>query len=277
MNKVVCLTGSELRHTYFKMGLANAEGLTVLRTYCEGTEQSLSNYVDNEKKRASIQYDHISKRELSEQDFFGGFVELSSDRSLSSYIPKGEINDPRHEREITHLAPDLLVCYGCSLIKEPLLSRFKDRILNVHLGLSPYYRGAGTNFHALVNGEFQCVGATFMYIDAGIDTGEIIHQIRARIYPGDSPHQIGNRLIADMVSCYIKIIRNFDTLIRLPQPMKTSNNRMYYRKDFTPERVQKLYEIFGSGAIERYLQDQNRLRSESPIIENNSIWQVDDA
>ena len=39
------------------------------------------------------------------------------------------------------------------------------------------------------------VGATFMYIDAGIDTGEIIHQIRADIVIGDSPHSIGNRLI----------------------------------------------------------------------------------
>ncbi len=37
-----------------------------------------------------------------------------------------------------------------------------------------------------------------MHIDAGVDTGEVIHQMRARVALGDSPAQIGNRLIVDM-------------------------------------------------------------------------------
>src|SRR5690606_10372264 len=103
-----------------------------------------------------------------------------------------------------------------SLIREPLLSAFQGRFLNVHLGLSPYYRGSGTNFWPLVNGEPEFVGATFMHIDAGVDTGEVIHQIRARIFPGDTPHQIGNRLIADMARVYAALIRDFDRLERMP-------------------------------------------------------------
>ena len=61
--------------------------------------------------------------------------------------------------------------------------------------MSPYYRGSGTNFWPFVNNELQFIGATFMHIDEGVDTGEIIHQIRANIFHDDNIHQIGNRLI----------------------------------------------------------------------------------
>ena len=110
------------------------------------------------------------------------------------------------------MKPDLLVCYGSSLIKSDLLRKFEGRFLNVHLGLSPYYRGSGTNVWPLINIEPDMVGATFMYIDAGIDTGKIIHQIRADVYLGDSPHTIGNRLIRKMTSTYAEIVCNFNDL-----------------------------------------------------------------
>ena len=49
-----------------------------------------------------------------------------------------------------------------------------------------------------MNNEFEFFGYTFMYLDEGIDTGEIIHQGRPKIFPYDNPHQIGNRLIKKM-------------------------------------------------------------------------------
>ena len=36
--------------------------------------------------------------------------------------------------------------YGTTIIKGDLIRIFEKRIINLHLGLSPYYRGAGTNF-----------------------------------------------------------------------------------------------------------------------------------
>ena len=40
-----------------------------------------------------------------------------------------------------------------------------NKILNLHLGISPYYKGSGTNYFPLVNNEPQYVGATFMFLD----------------------------------------------------------------------------------------------------------------
>ena len=96
---------------------------------------------------------------------------ISKDLSKSKIIKKGEINNIHIVKKILKLNPDLLICYGSSLINSVLLEKFKERFINVHLGLSPYYRGAGTNIWPLINLEPQYVGAPFMFIDARVDTG----------------------------------------------------------------------------------------------------------
>ncbi|MGI9413035.1 MAG: formyltransferase family protein, partial [Hyphomicrobiales bacterium] len=142
------------------------------------------------------------------------------------------------------------------------------RFLNVHLGLSPYYRGSGTNFFPLVDGAPAYVGATFMYLDAGIDTGEIIHQIRARVFPGDTPHQIGNRLIGDVAVVYAELIRRFDALEPVLPPAEPETARLCKRKDFTEAATVRLYEQFDGGMIARYLAETETRHARVPIARN---------
>ena len=101
------------------------------------------------------------------------------------------------------------------------------------------------------------VGATFMYIDAGIDTGKIIHQIRANVYLGDSPHSIGNRLIRKMTSTYAEIVCNFRNLESEEQPL--SEGKLYYQRDFTAESCEKLYLNFSQSMIRNYLNSTKKL------------------
>ena len=101
------------------------------------------------------------------------------------------------------------------------------------------------------------VGATFMYIDAGIDTGKIIHQIRADVYLGDSPQTIGNRLIRKMTSTYAEIVCNFWNLTSEQQPV--SEGKLYYQRDFTAESCKKLYLNFSQSMIQNYLTSTKQL------------------
>ncbi|MCA1480765.1 formyl transferase, partial [Bradyrhizobium sp. NBAIM08] len=180
----------------------------------------------------------------------------------------GSINNHAFYEEILALKPDLIITYGCSIIKYPLLSGFKEHIINVHLGLSPYYRGAATNFWPLVNKEPEYVGATFMYIDAGIDTGEIIHQIRPRITWGDTPSSIGNRLIKDMTETFARLVVYFDKLKKLPPPEKGGSSRLYHKKDYSLAAVEQLYRHFNSGLIENYLHEKEERLAKAPILVN---------
>jgi len=268
MKKIVLLTRDSLRHDYIRMAFGLADHVEVLRTYCETSSSQLLE--DARERGESIRVKHLEGRAWSEHDYFGPFVDLSPDYSNPTYIPGGSVNDDDVYDEITDLDPDLLVAYGCSIVDDPLLSEYQGRFLNLHLGLSPYYRGTGTNFWPLVNGEPEYVGATFMHIDKGVDTGEIIHQLRARVYPGDSPHDIGNRLIADAGQLYPELVRRLDKLESLEQ-LEADDEQYYTTSDYSVEATKTLYENFENGLVADYLRDYDARVSEVPILKNPAI------
>ena len=265
MKRIVILTGAEHRHTFFRTFMALSKRCEVVQAYCEGLEKSLEATIANETQKRWRML-HLKARRQSEVDFFGAFTDQVADRSNPVFLPKGQINSSAYTQAIIDAQPDLVVAYGCSLIREPLLSAFKGRFLNVHLGLSPYYRGSGTNFWPLVNKEPAYLGATFMHIDAGIDTGEIIHQIRARLVWGDTPSQIGNRLIVDMCRAYRRIVANFDALTPVGQLPLPDDARVYRKKDFTEDAVQTLYRHFREGLVDDYLTQARERCRRVPIV-----------
>jgi folate-dependent phosphoribosylglycinamide formyltransferase PurN len=268
MKRIVILTGSETRHIFFRKKMALTQGIEVVRSYCETVDQIIPT---TEMGAAILRQKHLEARLQSEIDFFGLYTTYVEDKSNAIIIEKGAINSPHYAAEIQRLGIDLIVVYGSSLIKQPLLSLFNRRILNVHLGLSPYYRGASTNFWPLVHGLPECVGATFMYIDEGIDTGEIIHQIRPEVNFFDSPSSMGNRLIKQMAEVYSGIITGFDTL-KKPDPVAFNNIRKFCkRSDFTEASVQKLYENFAEGMVDTYLENKEQRDMAFPILKNRGV------
>jgi len=268
MKKVVLLTRDSLRHDYIRMAFGLAEDVEVLQTYCETSSSQLLE--DARERGESIRVKHLERREQSEHDYFGSFVNIAPDYSSPTYISGGGVNNEDVYDEVTECDPDLLVAYGCSIIKDPLLSEYQGRFLNLHLGLSPYYRGSGTNFWPLVNGEPEYVGATFMHIDAGVDTGEIIHQLRARVYPSDGPHDIGNRLITDAGQMYPELVRRFNELEPVEQPESDGGN-YYTSSDYSVEATNTLYENFENGLVDEYLHRRSERVSDVPIIKNPAI------
>ena len=87
-----------------------------------------------------------------------------------------DINNKETEIFTRELQPDLIVVSGTALIKEPLLSTpVSIGIINLHTGLSPYVKGGPncTNW-CIANNTFQWVGNTIMWLNAGIDAGNII-------------------------------------------------------------------------------------------------------
>lgn len=274
MKRAVILTGPELRHHFFHLSLAREPGLAVLKTYCEA-KKPLTSFVRTEEDKHQQQAEHAKARDLSEQEFFASFVKENLAGAGYQVVPTGYINTPECYQEIVGLAPDLILSYGCSIVKDPLLSHYAGRFINVHLGLSPYYRGAGTNFWPLVRGEPEFVGATFMHIDHGIDTGEIIHQIRAKVEPGDDAHRIGNRLILDMTRTMGQLVRCFDQLAPVTAPELLRPEIVCRKKDFSPQAVEQLTVNFAQGMVETYLQEHTQRWAKAPIAQNPGLkgWQ----
>jgi methionyl-tRNA formyltransferase len=86
------------------------------------------------------------------------------------------INDAKVYKATTDLQPDLIVVSGTRMIKGKLLSiQPHVGIMNLHTGLSPFIKGGPncTNWCLAIN-QFHLIGNTIMWIDDGIDSGNII-------------------------------------------------------------------------------------------------------
>jgi methionyl-tRNA formyltransferase len=269
MTRVVILTGDEVRHRYFRIRMAMDPRFDVVLSVCEDTEKSLGARTRARADASAMERWHAEARDQAETDFFGEVADLLPDRSHPRHIPKGAINAPDAIARITQAAPDLILCYGASIVRGALLERFAGRFLNVHLGLSPWYRGSGTNVWPLIESKPHMVGATFMHIDAGIDTGHILHQIRAEIVLGDSPHSIGNRLIRQMTGCYADLVANFERLEDPPQPEPTQGH-LYTQAAFDAAACAKLYRNFRAGMIETHLANFAPAQA-PPLVRNPTL------
>jgi methionyl-tRNA formyltransferase len=70
---------------------------------------------------------------------------------------------------------DFVVSYGLrQIIKPPLLDRMRGRMVNIHIAMLPWNRGADPNFWSWIEGTPK--GVSIHHIDAGIDTGLILAQ-----------------------------------------------------------------------------------------------------
>lgn len=73
------------------------------------------------------------------------------------------------------LRSDVYVVFGASFIKGPLCDHLVSHgAINIHMGVSPYYRGSSTNFWAMYDRRPEYVGATIHLLSNGLDSGPML-------------------------------------------------------------------------------------------------------
>lgn len=68
----------------------------------------------------------------------------------------------------------IVIVNGTRIIGSRILSYSKSTFINLHLGITPSYRGVYGAYWALINDDKKRAGTTLHYVDEGIDTGKII-------------------------------------------------------------------------------------------------------
>ena len=91
-------------------------------------------------------------------------------------------NDAYADDRLRTTVADFIVSFGYrKILKGPVLSSYKDRIINIHISFLPWNRGADPNFWSWFDDTPK--GVSIHRIDAGIDTGNIIVQDRVKSWP----------------------------------------------------------------------------------------------
>lgn len=88
--------------------------------------------------------------------------------------------------QIRSLAPDLIItaAYG-QILPKSILDMPVLGCINVHASLLPKYRGGAPIHYAVMRGE-QVTGVTIMYMDVGLDTGDMISSVEVPITEQDT-------------------------------------------------------------------------------------------
>ena len=102
-------------------------------------------------------------------------------------IKSGDLNLLSDVQLGNALSSDLFVVFGASYIKGWLIDFLVDKkAINIHMGLSPYYRGSSCNFWAMYDGNPSYVGATVHMLSKGLDSGDMLFHCVPKFQDSDS-------------------------------------------------------------------------------------------
>src|SRR5438034_1796364 len=113
---------------------------------------------------------------------------------LLAVLQPAQIKDLESIEEIRALAPDVIVvmAYG-QILPRAVLEIPKIVSLNLHASLLPRWRGAAPILAAIAAGDHE-TGVTVMYMDEGLDTGDILLQHKIAISPTETGATLHDRL-----------------------------------------------------------------------------------
>ena len=131
-----------------------------------------------------------------------GILSLARDFQIPGlYVRPGRFRaklEPEVEKDVVRLlreaSVELVIFAGFMRIaKQSLLEAFPRKIINIHPSLLPKFPGLEAWKQALAAGE-KLTGCTVHYVEAGVDTGEILGQRTVPILPDDTPDRLHVRI-----------------------------------------------------------------------------------
>ena len=190
---------------------------------------------------------------------FSFYIELTWKKIMFEYekkLKKFDSNIVEHIDNINDIDSSILSKYsfdyvvvsGTSLLKKKLIKIIgTKKILNLHTGLSPYVNGGPncTNW-CISENRFDLIGNTIMWLDEGIDSGNIIFSKKTlenskRL----NFREIHKQVINQAQSMYLDTLRKLNvdekSLKSIKQDSMGCKTKTYKTKDWTYSKVSKLY------------------------------------
>jgi len=143
------------------------------------------------------------------------------------------VKAPGFSKRLADYAPDLfiVVAFG-QVLPKALLEMPRLGTVNVHASLLPKYRGPAPIQWAIINGERK-TGVTTMFMDEGLDTGDILLTAETGIGPDDTAATLHDRLASLGADLLLKTLRCFkDGSVRpIPQQRREATHAPLLKKE----------------------------------------------
>lgn len=235
--KALVLTSTGPRHRFFARQVARHFELAAV--VCERKR----NYYVQQQEESEAVRTHFAKNAAEELVHF----QDSSIEDAPAFETVPDINAPEVLRWVSALKIDVVCLFGTSILQTPWLVEFPGRIVNLHLGLSPWYRGSATLFWPFADSAVEFLGTTIHLAVEKVDAGAILHRTRPTLQPGENYYQITHRLIRQSIEAFPGVVARYLDHTLLPQPQENVAGRICRKADFNDAALARALAYVGDG------------------------------
>lgn len=185
--------------------------------------------------------EYFSKVINAQKELFGNSYISGTKKNLNLLpLESGDLTRCSIEYLSDFLKSDVYLVFGSSYIKGELVDFLVNhKALNIHMGVSPYYRGTDCNFWALVDDNPHLVGATIHMLSKGLDSGPILYHALSEIK--DDPFVYTMSTVKSAFHSLAERIKNESIFKFSPEIQNNSKEVRYSKKDQFNEEIVKLF------------------------------------
>tara|TARA_B000000460_G_scaffold141403_1_gene99865 strand:+ start:145 stop:933 length:789 start_codon:yes stop_codon:yes gene_type:complete len=232
---ITLITSDQIRHNYLVNLLSNiATKLNVI--------QEKKTFFSNQNKISNLMKNYFLKVDDAQKKVFGNTAIDKKNKNIKLLsLENKELEKCSLNSLSDFLNSDIFIVFGSSFIKKDLVNFLIDhKALNIHLGISPYYRGTDCNFWALFDNNPHLVGATIHLLSKGLDSGQILYHALSEIK--EDPFIYTMSAVKSAFESIAQKIENKTIFEHTPEIQDKSKEIKYSKKnEFNDEVIKKFF------------------------------------
>ena len=262
--KITIFTSNQPRHISLVNSLAGiSERVYVIQECNTVFPGEVKDFFDN----SDVMNRYFQRVRSSEREVFGDISFLSGNVDHLA-LKGGDLSRVSREVLEPSLSSDAYVVFGASYIKGWLVDfLIEHKAINIHMGISPYYRGSSCNFWAAYDGHPELVGATIHLLGKGLDSGDILYHALPKAEAVD-PFVLGMKAVKAAHSSLVERIANGEASSYEPVKQDRSKEYRYTRNSDFTDKVAKDYldHLLSPEEVKSRLEKRDLTLLEKPYI-----------
>jgi folate-dependent phosphoribosylglycinamide formyltransferase PurN len=228
--KISVFTSNQPRHLALVNKLASVSDTTYAVLECNTV---FPGKVQDFYKKSDVMKRYFENVMEAENSLYGD-ISFSRKNVRTLSIKSGDLNLLSKVQLEEALSSDLFVVFGASYIKGWLIDYLvSHKAINIHMGISPYYRGSSCNFWALYDDKPEYVGSTIHLLSKGLDSGPMLYHAIPRL-ENSTPFEFTMKSVEAAQQSLVERISNKQIFDFIPHSQdKTQEVRYTRNSDFT--------------------------------------------
>ena len=166
----------------------------------------------------------LKKRERFEKKYFN----LKSYKKKFSNLFIQNINSKKTIDKIREYKPDIIIVFGTSILQKRIINFCKKtQLVNLHGGDPQKYRGLDSHLWCLYHKDFKSLVTTLHYVDAGIDTGDIIETLKIKKQPKKDFNELRIRNVENCINLFLNYYKKLIQKGKIIRKKQLKKGRYY--------------------------------------------------